>query len=489
MSKKSFVSIPWDWVVVIILMLVYAGVFSYYSILRHNAFASGYDLANADQTIWNTLHGHFLQLSSKGRLLSRLTIHADIIFALFAPLYLLWDNVRLILILQSVGLASGAIPVYLLSRKLLKQTTTSFFCVLMYLLNPSMQWTNTYDFHGVAFAIPLLLFTFYFAYTKNWHWYWLFAFFALWTKEEVSLLVAMIGAYLFFYRQQRKIGLITMAIGMSWFLAVVFVVMPYFRDGSQHWALAWYQFAEPETDAENSNTFMLKEVVHRLFLADDVGPYYFALVKPFAIIFPLIGFPEFILAAPELVINTLSTHAEMRGTMLHYTSGITPFLMIATIFGLHAVLSFIKKHRLFSPYSSWAPYFVLAASLAVVLRVNYHNTPLPYNPSCYCQIYAVTAQDEQFERILQAIPTGASMTSSPEIRPHITHRVESYTLPRRVKSADYIALIDQNRIVGDYADKSYELTLRDQLIGGTAYELIEHVGHFSLFRKRTPVGT
>src|SRR5581483_10922836 len=137
-------------------MLLYTIVFSYFAIQRHNAFASGYDLSNMDQTIWNTVHGHFFSLTGKNGTISRFSIHADVFLILLSPLYLLWDNVRLILIVQSLFLALGAIPVFLLSKKVLKSIFLAYLMVCLYLFNPGMQWSNIYDFHSVVFAIPFL---------------------------------------------------------------------------------------------------------------------------------------------------------------------------------------------------------------------------------------------------------------------------------------------------------------------------------------------
>ena len=55
-------------------MAAYAAGFGSLSILRHRAFNTGrYDLGNMVQTVWNTAHGHFLQMTSgDGRQISRL---------------------------------------------------------------------------------------------------------------------------------------------------------------------------------------------------------------------------------------------------------------------------------------------------------------------------------------------------------------------------------------------------------------------------------
>jgi uncharacterized membrane protein len=47
------------------------------NILRHDAFASGLDLGNMDQTVWNTLHGRWFSLTTEGGTVSRFFHHAE----------------------------------------------------------------------------------------------------------------------------------------------------------------------------------------------------------------------------------------------------------------------------------------------------------------------------------------------------------------------------------------------------------------------------
>ncbi len=77
----------------------YAAGFGSLSILRHRAFDTGrYDLGNMVQTVWNTAHGHFLQMTGgDGRQISRLAAHFDPILAAFAPLWWIWPSPEMLL--------------------------------------------------------------------------------------------------------------------------------------------------------------------------------------------------------------------------------------------------------------------------------------------------------------------------------------------------------------------------------------------------------
>jgi len=150
------------YITLFVLIIIYTVCLSYFSIRRHNAFYSGYDLSNADQTIWNSLNGRLFSLTTDdGQTVSRFTIHADIILVLLAPIYLIWDNVRMLLIAQSFFIALSVIPIYFLASKLIKNRLIALILAARFLVSPILQWANIYDFHAVTLAIPLLFSSFY----------------------------------------------------------------------------------------------------------------------------------------------------------------------------------------------------------------------------------------------------------------------------------------------------------------------------------------
>src|SRR5581483_7064861 len=145
-------------------ILAYAAGFSALSILRHRAFNDGrYDLGNMVQTVWNTAHGHFLQMTSgDGVQISRLAAHFDPILAAFAPLWWIWPSPEMLLAVQAVAVALGALPVYRLAHKHLGSERAGLGFALVYLLYPATEWLTLNEFHPVALSCPLLLFAFWY---------------------------------------------------------------------------------------------------------------------------------------------------------------------------------------------------------------------------------------------------------------------------------------------------------------------------------------
>jgi hypothetical protein len=99
-------------------------------------------------------------------------------------------------------------------------------------------------------------------------------------------------------------------------------------------------------------------------------------------------------------------------------------------------------------------------------------------------MYTQSQEDVDFENVLSRIPEHASVTASPEIRAQISHRENAYTLPDGSETADYVAIITQNRLIGDYNKKKFELELISKLLANPAYKLIFRSTHFYLFQRK-----
>src|SRR6266700_3444613 len=154
------------WMLFIAITLGYTLWMSYLTVLRYTSFtATAFDLGNLDQVIWNTLHGHLFQWTNQSDNYYgppiRLAQHVEPIILPLSLLYLLYPDPRTLLIFQTLVLASGSLPVFLLTRRYLP--TWPLFAPLMvaaYLFSPALLGENLYDFHPVSLATPLILYAF-----------------------------------------------------------------------------------------------------------------------------------------------------------------------------------------------------------------------------------------------------------------------------------------------------------------------------------------
>ena len=72
----------------------------------------------------------------RGDQISRLAAHVDPILVAFAPLWRLWPSPDLLLIVQAVAVALGALPVFRLARRRLGRDDAALGFALAYLLYP-----------------------------------------------------------------------------------------------------------------------------------------------------------------------------------------------------------------------------------------------------------------------------------------------------------------------------------------------------------------
>jgi uncharacterized membrane protein len=98
---------PWA-VAVGVCVTAYAVYFAVYTCLLHWTFGTlAYDLGTVDQGVW--LAGHSRDLFVTVRGLPLLGDHVRPIAFVLAPLYWVWDDVRMLLIAQTLFIAAGAV--------------------------------------------------------------------------------------------------------------------------------------------------------------------------------------------------------------------------------------------------------------------------------------------------------------------------------------------------------------------------------------------
>src|SRR5213079_2491220 len=119
----------------------------------------------------------------------------------------------LLLTVQALAVALGAVPVFWLGRKHLRSEHAALGFALAYLLYPAVQWLTLNEFHPVALACPLLLFAFWYLDEDRLGAFALFALLAALTEEEIPVVIAGMGVWYAISRRQWRIGGAIAALG------------------------------------------------------------------------------------------------------------------------------------------------------------------------------------------------------------------------------------------------------------------------------------
>src|SRR3989344_3077855 len=391
----------WQEIVLVILTIIYNIYFIYASFLRYENFYAGkFDLGNMVQTVWNTAHSNIFRLTDPNatREVSRLAFHSDFILIFFAPFYLIWEDPRTLLLIQTIVLSFGGLFVYLIANHVLKNKNLSLVFALRYFLSPAVNFTNLYDFHSVTLATTFFLGAFYFMFKKNYGSMLVFLILAAITKEQIWTITALVGIYLFFAHKKRALGAFIFLSSIFTFYILISFLMPQSL-GKEHFALSYYSnFGDSPLGIIKGIFLSPIKTIQTLLLPDRL-----LFVKQ--LFFPLgylsIFAPVFLIfAGPDLAINLLSASNPLHQIYYQYSAAITPFIFVSAIFGIKFIRSRIPQIPL--------PAFLVMIFVFSILAA-YDYGPLPYSKHPSIKTFKRTLPEKM------AIYNYISMLSSEEI--------------------------------------------------------------------------
>jgi len=340
-----------SWGLLALIMLVYAVVMSQQSILRYDTFkATAFDLGNMDQVLWNTLHGRPFQFTNQAidwyGPPTRLAIHFELIILPLSLLYLFHADPRILLVFQTLALTSGALPVFLLTRKHLPRwPLLAAFMAGAYLLSPALLGLNIFDFHPVSLATPLLLYAMLALTYKRYVWFIIACIFAASCKEDVPLAIAMLGILLIWKYKLPRLGTTLLVGGFLWSFLAFAVIIPHFYPGAQQNNF-WYRY---EALGSSPGAAIVNLIVHPWLLFTT----FITLDRLYYLgdLFRSTGFlallaPEWLLPAlPSLAVNLLSTDPLLYSGVYHYNATIIPFIMLSSIHGARRLIMLWQEWR------------------------------------------------------------------------------------------------------------------------------------------------
>ncbi len=434
------------------LVLAYAAFFATLTIQRHNAFQStDFDLGNLSQIAWNNLHGApFVMTNPEGAQPEQsLGIHVWPILLLVSLAYLVWADPRALLMLQAVVVALGAWPVFWLARRALAkglpEQASAYQAdwlavgfVFAYLMFPALQAANLFDFHEITLAPTLLLMALWRLENAQWGRFALWAGLAMACKEDVPLLILMLGLYALLIRRHLWPGLITVAVSATWFGLAVGVILPHF-DVADASPLGYRYSHLGNGPGEIALTFLTRPglVLGYLFTAENWA-YVRDLLTPVAFL-SLLAPQVLVLALPALLENLLSIKVQMHQLEgFQYSVTLVPFVVVSAAYAVGWLSRKLAR---------WRPVPHLLVLLVLAATLTYHSghgqTPLARD-FVWPQ---VTDHHRLGADMARRIPPDATVSTLPHLFPHVSTRRTVYAVNRleggelvRVDNAEYVWL-------------------------------------------------
>lgn len=431
------------------MILIYIAVFGVFTAVRqYNFQTQTWDMGIFIQTFWNTIHGQIMQ-NTLEELPNHLAIHMSPFLFLLVPFYALLPSPYTLLIIQTLAMALGAWPLYLLAKKILGNGKLALGLAAGYLLYPSLHWLNVFDFHEIAFLPPLLLAAFYFINEKRWGWAGIFFALSAATKEDAIIAVAFAGLYLlvkksdsrYWWSAEKKFGLIALLLAIGYFLLATKVIMPALGGGLLRLD-RYAQFGGTVPEIFQNIIRQPSILADTLFNAYKLK-YVFWLFFPVAFL-PLFSRSALILLIPGLTENLLTNFKSQFAGFYQYDAVLIAGIFIASIFGFKNLLEkWPAKSKIIHKT-------LIAAPIAGYLILS------PLNPIFFpIDLFRSNPQWEAYRQMIKMVPPQASVAAHTNLIPHLANRERIYMLGKESFPTDYI-LIDGADPFGFTDAKTFE---------------------------------
>jgi uncharacterized membrane protein len=418
------------------LVALYTIYMSWLTITRHNALMThSFDLGIHNQALYTLLHDGYMRSTQYGaEAINYIGDHFSPIFFLIAPLYALRQDATMLLVIQSFALAIGAVPVYLLARQITANALLALAFGSVYLLYPALHGANTFDFHQIVLATPLLLFSLYFLESGRDRAFLIALLLAMLVKEELALTVAAIGLFVIVGKHRLRLGAILAMIGLAYFVIVTQFVMPALGGTPQ-----LNRFAAVMAPGEEGLSAIARTLLTNPFYAltlvfsnPDRLVYLTQIMLPLLFL-PLLGGSAWIAAIPSIAVSLITNAETQYSIAYHYPAAFIPFAFYLAVRGARFVLSLRRASHGDEPLIAAGPLTV--ALIVAGLAMNY----------CYGWILsqnfaAMTIRTEHTAAVREcfgAVPRDASVSAMSDLVPHLSSRRDIYLFPI-VNGADYI---------------------------------------------------
>jgi uncharacterized membrane protein len=423
------------------LRVVYAGIaayavlFVFAAVVHYVVFKEGrFDLGDMVQAIWSTLHGHFLEgTTAAGQQSSRLGFHVDPFLVFFVPLFWIWSSPLLLLVVQVLAVASGALPVFWLARKHLGAARPAAQFAFAYLLYPATQFnafTVGIGFHAVSLAVPLVLYAIWFLDEDRLVAFSVVALLACTTKEEIPLAVGCLGIWYAVRRGRRVFGLSVFAVGLGVTLFNFLWVIPHFSPTGADPYVGRYRAVGGTPQGMAHKLFTDPVAFVHAMASGHRAAYLVVLLVPFlglSLLEPLL----LLGAVPDLTINLLSSFAGQTSILAYqYAAGIVPFVVAAAVFGArrfsrHAAGVSLATLAMAALFASLSPIWVLRSDVGAL------GSPL------------VSAK----AHALSLIPQGVRVSASNELAGHLSGRAYVTEFPLVLRTQWIVVDPDDHKYV------------------------------------------
>lgn len=398
---------------VVALSILYATL----SVVRHNHFQSGgFDLGLYDQAVWQYSRFQYPYNTVKERFI--LGDHLTLTLPLLAPLFWIWNDVRILLIFQAVWISFSTIAIYKLVKLRGFSSFTAISLSAIYSLFYGIQYGLFFDFHPVLLATGLIPWMLYFLESKRTKLFFLSLILLVATQENMGLALVSLGFLYIFRKEYRKTAVFFIVGGLLASAASVKIIN------------LFYPFQYAPHIIFNAKEFFNAPEKQQVWFYTLSAFSFLPLLSPGAMLAVGFDLAQYFITGPDF--------ARMWSPFMHHRAILAPYVLLGTL----DVLAFFKR-KIKIEY--------LAALLLVSMLAQQYIFHFPLNKLTKSEFWHMDSWITDNEKMIATIPDNYALATQQSLIPHLSHRNQIYLAWPRVhehgwwldtpKEADYL-LID-----------------------------------------------
>lgn len=405
-------------------------------------------------------------------------VHFSPVLFLVVPFYALLQSPMTILLIKSIVISLGAVPVFFLAKRTLGKSWWGLVFAGGYLLYPLVQGINWYDFEPHIFFPTFALFTILFLELERKKLALVFGILSLFSVEIAPFFMIALGlSYLIIRRnslfeliRKRRFGAILKFLPVTLiFVAAMWLVLVFSTSAVLGWQTSFHLSNIRRVSMADSlnvlGALSYDWQTKLLYLSLVLGPFAFL-----SLLDPVRLFP----GALWVLYALLSNYSPYYSISFQYPSFVVPFVLASAIFGLKKLQARSNKYR--NRTMSLALCIVIgvatvASSPVGPYHIGNHVWAQPFG------IPTMTPHKQSLYDLIKLIPANASVLTSNDLFPQVAQRINAYVFPF---SATFQRLEDFSVTLDNYLQES-DYILYDPLSDQAATVLLPSRSAFSDF--------
>jgi uncharacterized membrane protein len=434
---------PFTWAVAVVVFGAYSAI-SLFRLMQLNP--SSWDLGIYTEYVkqYADLRAPIVDIRGPG--FNLLGDHFQPIVAVLAPFFRIFPSSATLLIGQALLVAVSVFPVSQLAREKLG-TGPGRAIAVAYGFSWGLQELPQFDFHEIAFAVPLLAFSLSAlvrGHIKAAVWW---ALPLVFVKEDQGFTVAAIGIYLIVAglraripdpwdpadpdgRGRMKAGQVLLTWGFVWSFVAIGVIIPHFNP--DHVYQYWSDGGILAPGGHPSVFGLIRQLLHAWPVKLQTVV---MLLLPTAFI--ALRSPLVLIAVPSLLLRFIATNSAYWGTYWHYNATVMPIIFIAAIDAMARIGAAMDADAAAIGPAGWASgqrglwlaaqagarRYGAAMMVAIAVPLAFQ---FPLSQLWNAQTYQISPHVAAAEAAMAQVPNGATVLTTLDLLAPLAARADTY---------------------------------------------------------------